>query len=280
MSREVLIWYRRAARKDPNAVPRPQVDDACYNPPNPEKETLLNYIDRPPKLRKLRLQKVTCLDHSMQGSSSDARSSIDHHPPNPQRTRVFRASAQWETSPHDRLVVLKILPAADPTSTDIYAYDQFEHEAACYARLRKAGLCDAGYVPHCYGWYQFPSSWATQPSFAPLAAHPRMADVVESKTPPRAILIEYLRDASPVSPWNITVDIAHEALRRLTEIHSIGILHSDVFPRNLLITGRGLPVWIDFGVSSITPVDYQVRRDTQADEYDTLRFTDWTRPDT
>lgn len=135
-------------------------------------------------------------------------------------------------------------PARKVTMAGEDIYEQWDREAIAYARLEKAGLTDAGYVPHCYGWYQFPSSWATDPSFAHLAIHPRMADLVHSEPPPRALLIEYLKDASPVSPWNITMDIAHEALRRLSEIHYVGILHRDEYPRNLLITKDGRPVWV------------------------------------
>ncbi|KZS88479.1 hypothetical protein SISNIDRAFT_552554 [Sistotremastrum niveocremeum HHB9708] len=302
MSRDVLRYHRRAARKDPDAVRIPfnHLDEKTYNSPrgsakpssnksnNPEtqKESIWEYVEEVPEIRNLEIGKLSCLDldysEFVAGSStsmdSDMGMDVDmgEREQNPGKASVFRAEARWEDSDgivQNKVVVLKVVPAHD--TDDRYAQDLFITESACYARLTKAGLCKKGYIPSCYGSYHFPPSWNTSPELSTLVAHPRMTPLIRSSTsnetekePPRALLIEYL-DAEPVSPWNISEEIAKDALKRLRKIHRVGILHSDVFPRNLLISRSG-PVWIDFGVSCVRPDD-RVRRDTLFDEFDTAR---------
>ncbi|KZS87705.1 hypothetical protein SISNIDRAFT_490819 [Sistotremastrum niveocremeum HHB9708] len=268
MSIHVVCSYIRAVRKDPHRLDPPYVEKKDYIPRQPGKSTYREYRAHPPEIRSLEVKKIHCLDHVVKRKKGSVGFEEHHSTTRVERTRVFRALANWDGG-GDRMVVLKVTPARKTISPDMHTYELWNREAIAYARLEKAGLSDAGYVPHCYGWYQFPTSWATDPSFSLLSAHPRMATLVDSETPPRALLIEYLEGASPISPWNITLDIAHEALRRLSEIHYVGILHCDVYPRNLLVTKAGQPVWIDFGISHVSP-DYQVRRGSQVEEHESV----------
>ncbi|KZS97051.1 hypothetical protein SISNIDRAFT_463008 [Sistotremastrum niveocremeum HHB9708] len=264
MSLDTLWHYQNDTPVDPYRLDPPSVHESAYPPRRKSTKNYQTYVKKIRRFRKLQVQLLECLDH--ESSMSERLYPCTSERPESERPRVFKAFAEYEK--FQCLIVLKVVPPSTLSNPDNPFY-QFDQEAIAYARLAKAGLCEAGYVPRYYGWYEFPPSWRSDPALAHISNHPRLSELPHSETPPRALLIEYLENASPISPWNITSEIAHEALRRLTEIHSIGLLHCDGFPRNLIVARDGKPVWIDFGSSEHSPHD-RVRPQTLVEEYENV----------
>ncbi|KZS97052.1 hypothetical protein SISNIDRAFT_481995 [Sistotremastrum niveocremeum HHB9708] len=260
MSLETVCYYERTIPHDPYHLDPPSVDETTYPPDHKPLKRYKKFVKKTRRCRNLQIRLLECLDHK--SSASEKSNTSSRQLPKSERPRVFKAFANYEK--YQGLVLFKVIPPtlSDPSNL----FYQFEQEVVAYSRLDKTGLCEAGYVPRYYGWYEFPPSWRSDPALAHISNHPRLSELPHSDTPPRALVIEYLDNASPISPWNITTEVAHEALRRLTEIHSIGLLHRDAFPRNLMVREDGEPVWIDFGCSMHSP-DFRVRSQTQAEEY-------------
>lgn len=59
--------------------------------------------------------------------------------------------------------------------------------------------------------------------------------------------MEWLDGAERLNSQNVTIDHAITLVRGLSKIHDAGVLHFDVFERNILvIPGSKRAVWIDF----------------------------------
>jgi len=63
--------------------------------------------------------------------------------------------------------------------------------------------------------------------------------------PLNALLLEYIH-SSPLTEASISPEIVDKTVGALGRIHEAGVLHRDVMPRNVLITGEGEVVWVDF----------------------------------
>ncbi|KZT34804.1 hypothetical protein SISSUDRAFT_1065023 [Sistotremastrum suecicum HHB10207 ss-3] len=218
MSVDTVCYYQRTIPHDPHHLDPPSVDESTYPPDCEPLQRYKKFVKKTRRFRDLHVQLLECLDHK--SSASERLATCSRQLPKSERPRVFKAFANYEK--YQVLIVLKVKRW----------------------HIDKTGLCEAGYVPCYYGWYEFPPSWRSDPALAHISNHPRLSELPQSETPPRALLIEYLETASPISPWNITTEVAHEALRRLTEIHSIGLLYHDAYPRNLMVTRDGKPIWI------------------------------------
>ncbi|KAF8512300.1 hypothetical protein BU17DRAFT_96421 [Hysterangium stoloniferum] len=120
--------------------------------------------------------------------------------------------------------------------------DGFALELVAYSNLTHHGFCDEGLVPHCYGWYDFASE-LQDGAAVQVRRHPSMW---EDELPPRALLLEYIEDAVPISAENYTPQMAPAVIEALDRIHSIGIIHKDIRTLNILVRPDGKTIWIDF----------------------------------
>lgn len=64
--------------------------------------------------------------------------------------------------------------------------------------------------------------------------------------PPKALVLEFVENATRLSAENITIDIADRVVRGLAAIHAAYVRHGDVAGRNVLVLPQGRVVWIDF----------------------------------
>ncbi|KAF8510826.1 hypothetical protein BU17DRAFT_13434, partial [Hysterangium stoloniferum] len=125
--------------------------------------------------------------------------------------------------------------------------DGFALELVAYSNLTHHGFCDEGLVPHCYGWYDFASE-LQDGAAVQVRRHPSMweAELPEDELPPRALLLEYIEDAVPLSAENYTPHMAPAVIEALDRIHSVGIIHKDIRTLNILVRPDGKTIWIDF----------------------------------
>lgn len=126
--------------------------------------------------------------------------------------------------------------------------DWFLDESEAYARLMHGGACQSQYVIQCFGRYRFPSDWRARHSNT-VDPHTGVDPFViyeNDLTPPVALILECLEHAQPLTPLNITDQIVDDVLRGLHHIHLCGVLHSDPYPRNILLDKMGQPVWVCF----------------------------------
>lgn len=81
-------------------------------------------------------------------------------------------------------------------------------------------------------------------------------EVVEGKGPP-VIVMEYMEGGSLADllrargtlPWRDAVALLVDVLRGVEAIHASGIVHRDVKPSNILLTGEGVAKVADFGIA-------------------------------
>ncbi|KAL3468845.1 serine/threonine protein kinase [Aspergillus californicus] len=119
--------------------------------------------------------------------------------------------------------------------------NRYRCEVNAYKKLLTCGT--RGFVPTFYGFID---------QIDPAAFHPAFQHFARDKLKPSAILLEYLPNAEPLNCVNYSVALYPQAIERLKEIHRAGVLHRDLYPRNLLLV-RGNPdrlVWIDFDVAT------------------------------
>ncbi|KAI9061102.1 hypothetical protein FKP32DRAFT_981184 [Trametes sanguinea] len=146
----------------------------------------------------------------------------------------------------------------------------FEQELDGYAHLQHYGVIEKGVVPRCYGWLTLSPTHITQ-----ILKLPRLSKVAKSlehaRAPPRAILLEYVADAQPLTIDNATDELANATLRGLAEIHSAYVVHGgDVHSRHILVAPDDRVVWVDFGRSRTPAGELEEVRCCRQDLFDEL----------
>ena len=106
----------------------------------------------------------------------------------------------------------------------------------------------------CFGQYRFTDNWKEHqfPSTAPipLECHP-LRIFADDIFPPISIITEYISDAVPLTPLNMTEEVAQEIMVRLDSIHKCHIWHGDEHPRNILLSQSKGPVWVSVRINDI-----------------------------
>ncbi|KAF8511341.1 hypothetical protein BU17DRAFT_69677 [Hysterangium stoloniferum] len=138
----------------------------------------------------------------------------------------------------EKLAILKVYQV--PSRYRDTRLDGFIREFVAYSNLTHFGLCDEGLVPHCYGWYDFASDDPVVLS----ERHPYVPFIWEDEVAPRALLLEYLEDAVPLSAENYTPQMAPAVVDALQRIQSFGIIHRDPEMRNIVVRPDGNTFWV------------------------------------
>jgi tRNA A-37 threonylcarbamoyl transferase component Bud32 len=67
--------------------------------------------------------------------------------------------------------------------------------------------------------------------------------------------MEWLGSMERLSPENVKLETACNLLKGLYKIHKAGVLHYDLYARNMMVTpGGGRAVWIDFSCAHMNRV--------------------------
>lgn len=109
----------------------------------------------------------------------------------------------------------------------------FNLEKTAYEALQHAKVKD--YVPHIYAY-----------------THGRLSDLgfpgsINDEDIYYGLVMEWLDGAQQISGQNVTLSTACELVKGLSEIHRAGILHYDLYRRNIMvIPEKERGVWIDF----------------------------------
>lgn len=71
---------------------------------------------------------------------------------------------------------------------------------------------------------------------------------IGDKSPPNAILMEYIANMESISLSNFSEHRLAELYHILKDIHRVGVLHGDPYPRNMMIAQgeQDRVLWIDF----------------------------------
>ncbi|OOF93634.1 hypothetical protein ASPCADRAFT_398607 [Aspergillus carbonarius ITEM 5010] len=148
-----------------------------------------------------------------------------------QSLRHSEASSIYEVKLHNNRYCLKVYhnngdPGYSRKGRDL---NRFRCELKAYRNLQQSGVCEKGL------------------------------------NQPTAILLEYLLDAEELNCVNYSERQFQRVMEGLDDIHRAGVLHYDVYPKNILIV-RGPPervVWIDFDVamsySDAEPMDHRAQ---------------------
>ncbi|OAR02973.1 hypothetical protein LLEC1_07108 [Akanthomyces lecanii] len=123
-------------------------------------------------------------------------------------------------------------------------WDQFRAEEDAYRVLKEKGFCERGLVPKFYGIIDR----------IDVNLWPELWQFKNDTAPPSALIIEYIQDANKIDLDNFTQDNMDRLSAILAEFHSVGLLHGDPYPRNMMIvqeTSRDRVFWIDFDSSRI-----------------------------
>ncbi|OQD72918.1 hypothetical protein PENDEC_c018G03957 [Penicillium decumbens] len=121
--------------------------------------------------------------------------------------------------------------------------NRYRCESNAYEKLLASGVCESGSVPKFYGCID---------RVDPAAFRRALRHYSRDKFHPRAILLEYLPNAESLNCVNYSDALYPQAIKGMKEIHRAGVLHEDIYPKNLLLV-RGNPdrlVWIDFDVAT------------------------------
>ena len=119
----------------------------------------------------------------------------------------------------------------------------FNLEKTAYEYLQHGNVTK--YIPYVYGYgFRTRSAWG-------LPGFDDDDDIYY------AIVMDWLEGAEQLSVENITHEYACELLEGLSVIHGAGVLHADLFRRNMMIFPNTNDVaWIDFSCSHVK--DYSV----------------------
>ncbi|KAL2825165.1 serine/threonine protein kinase [Aspergillus cavernicola] len=108
-------------------------------------------------------------------------------------------------------------------------------------RAAISGACERWFVPCFYGDIN---------QVDPAAFQPALQHFAEDKLKPSAILLEYLPNAESLNCVNYSDTLYTQAMEGMKDIHKAGVVHEDVYPKDIV---RGKPdrlVWIDFDVAT------------------------------
>lgn len=121
--------------------------------------------------------------------------------------------------------------------------NRFRCESNAYEKLFTSGVCERSFVPKFYGSFN---------QVDPAAFYPAFQHFAHDKLKRGAILLEYLPNTENLNCVNYSDALYSQAVEGMKEIHRAGVLHRDIYPRNMLLV-RGGPdrlVWIDFDVAT------------------------------
>lgn len=105
-----------------------------------------------------------------------------------------------------------------------------------------------------------PDFYGTVENIQPAEWPDELESFGEDELPPNAILLEYLPILHRIDLTNFSEKYPIQFSEILSGIHSLGILHDDPYPRNMVIVkgengGDGRAMWIDFDSSMTIPLD-------------------------
>ncbi|KAL3451373.1 hypothetical protein BJX65DRAFT_293393 [Aspergillus insuetus] len=112
-------------------------------------------------------------------------------------------------------------------------------EVTAYKRLQEHGPCDRAMSPKFYGSIE---------DLDPNLHQPHLDMFLEDEYPPKAILLEYIPDMEAMHWTNYTDAKRDNFIRGLEEIHAAGVIHDDLYPRNMMVINgdSAKAIWIDF----------------------------------
>lgn len=127
-----------------------------------------------------------------------------------------------------------------------YSRQFFNKEAAAYAYLLHYGVCASGVVPMCYGTHRFPKNWNSlyTPSDFPVNKihHHPFRDFLKDEQPPKALILEFISNATHISPLNTNQSIIDRTTEAYRLMHKAWVKHGDIAPRNILLRNNEKPV--------------------------------------
>ncbi|KAI0666369.1 hypothetical protein C8Q78DRAFT_1197780 [Trametes maxima] len=129
---------------------------------------------------------------------------------------------------------------------------QFSIELTAYSHLIHHDACKSGAVPRCDGWIGLASQ-----DLQLLATSPLLPEYLKDTLSgggvlfAKALVLEDLSDAQPLSIRNISTEVADKAMRSLHQIHTAYVLHGNIRRNNIFVTRGGeRVVWLGFNHAS------------------------------
>ncbi|RDW64340.1 uncharacterized protein DSM5745_09751 [Aspergillus mulundensis] len=125
--------------------------------------------------------------------------------------------------------------------------NRFRCEVNAYKNLSAAGVCERGFVPRFYGVIK---------CIDPALFKPALNHFICDKFHSSAILLEYLPNAESLNCVDFDDALYPQAMEGMKEIQKAGVIHKDVYPKNILLvrdeteSKSNRMVWIDFDVST------------------------------
>ncbi|PTU25607.1 hypothetical protein P175DRAFT_0540080, partial [Aspergillus ochraceoroseus IBT 24754] len=98
---------------------------------------------------------------------------------------------------------------------------QYRCESQAYQVLHAHGVCELGIIPYFYGIFE---------SFDPDLLGSALESFKGDPTPPCAILLEYLRDATSFEKASLSSEAIDMAVNGLKIIHGAHVVHNDAYP--------------------------------------------------
>ncbi|KAJ6014014.1 kinase-like domain-containing protein [Penicillium herquei] len=135
--------------------------------------------------------------------------------------------------------------------------NRFRCELNAYEKLFAFGVCERGFVPKFYG---------SNNQVDPAAFYPAFQHFARDTLKPSAILLEYLPNPECLNCVNYSDTLYTQAIEGMKEIHSAGVHHRDIYPKNLLLVHGNTDrlVWIDFDVAT-TFTDFGTEQKARSD---------------